>query len=52
MSRPRFLPDNFTLALLAVLVLASVLPASGQFAHYVELVTTGIVSLLLFLHGA
>ena len=52
MSRPRFLPDNFTLALLAVLVLASVLPASGQFAHYVELVTTGIVSLLFFLHGA
>ena len=52
MSRPRFLPDNFTLALLAVLALASVLPASGQFAHYVELVTTGIVSLLFFLHGA
>ena len=52
MSRPRFLPDNFTLALIAVVVLASVLPASGALAHYVDLITTGIVSLLFFLHGA
>lgn len=52
MSRPRFLPDNFTLALIAVVVLASLLPASGQFAIYVEHITTGIVSLLFFLHGA
>ena len=52
MSRPRFLPDNFTLALVAVVVLASFLPASGKFADYVEMATTGIVSLLFFLHGA
>ncbi|MEQ6436450.1 bile acid:sodium symporter family protein [Comamonas sp. w2-DMI] len=52
MSRPRFLPDNFTLALIAVVVLASFLPASGAFAGYVEHITTGIVSLLFFLHGA
>ena len=52
MSRPRFLPDNFTLALVAVVILASFLPASGKFADYVEMATTGIVSLLFFLHGA
>ena len=52
MSRPRFLPDNFTIALIAVVVLASFVPASGKFAEYVELITTGIVSLLFFLHGA
>ena len=52
MSRPRFLPETFTLALIAVVVLASVLPASGALAHYVDLITTGIVSLLFFLHGA
>lgn len=52
MSRPRFLPDNFTLALLTTVVLASFLPASGKFADNVELATTGIVSLLFFLHGA
>lgn len=52
MPRPRLLPDNFTLALLATVALASVLPASGDFAHYVEYATTGIVSLLFFLHGA
>ena len=52
MSRPRFLPDNFTLALLATVVLASVLPAYGSVAEGVEMATTGIVSLLFFLHGA
>lgn len=52
MSRPRFLPDNFTIALIAMVVLASLLPASGQLAEYVQYITTGIVSLLFFLHGA
>ncbi|WP_144267250.1 bile acid:sodium symporter, partial [Comamonas thiooxydans] len=52
MSRPRFVPDNFTLALIATVIFASFLPASGQVAKYVELTTTGIVSLLFFLHGA
>ena len=52
MSRPRFLPDNFTLALVAVVIAASFFPASGKFAGYVEMTTTGIVSLLFFLHGA
>ena len=52
MARPRFLPDNFTLALLATVALASFFPASGVFAGYVQRVTNGIVSLLFFLHGA
>ena len=32
MTRPRFLPDNFTLTLVGVVLLASLLPASGQVA--------------------
>lgn len=52
MSRPRFLPDNFTLALLSVVTLASLLPASGRMAHVFELLTTAAIGLLFFLHGA
>ncbi|MDT0139421.1 bile acid:sodium symporter family protein [Acidovorax sp. PRC11] len=52
MARSRFLPDNFTLALIAVVALASVLPASGQVARGFEYATTAAVALLFFLHGA
>jgi len=52
MSRPRFLPDNFTLALLSVVTLASLLPASGRLAHFFEGLTTVAIGLLFFLHGA
>ena len=52
MSRPRFLPDNFTLALLSVVTLASLLPASGRIAHFFEGLTTVAIGLLFFLHGA
>jgi len=52
MNRPRFLPDNFTLALLATITLASLLPASGRMAHAFELLTTFAIGLLFFLHGA
>lgn len=52
MNRPRFLPDNFTLALLATVTLASLLPASGRMAHVFELLTTFAIGLLFFLHGA
>jgi sodium/bile acid cotransporter 7 len=52
MNRPRFLPDNFTLALLATVTLASLLPASGRTAHAFELLTTFAIGLLFFLHGA
>lgn len=52
MTRSRFLPDNFTLALLAVVTLASVLPAQGAVAHGFEILTTAAIALLFFLHGA
>lgn len=52
MARPRFLPDNFTLALLTTVALASLLPASGTVAHFFEKLTVAAVALLFFLHGA
>jgi sodium/bile acid cotransporter 7 len=52
MSRSRFLPDNFTFALLSVVTFASLLPASGKLAHLFEILTTVAIGLLFFLHGA
>ncbi|MES2361675.1 MAG: bile acid:sodium symporter family protein [Pseudomonadota bacterium] len=52
MSRSSYLPDNFTLALVGVVTLASLLPASGQAAHFFEGLTTVAIGLLFFLHGA
>lgn len=52
MQRPRFLPDDFTLALLAVVGLATFLPAQGAIAQGFEWVTTGAIALLFFMHGA
>ncbi len=52
MARSRFLPDNFTLALLGTVALASVLPASGMTAQALEGLTVAAVALLFFLHGA
>lgn len=52
MSRPRFLPDNFTLALVAVVIIASFLPASGQVAVGFGWLTNIAIALLFFLHGA
>ena len=52
MTRPPFLPDNFTLALIFVVVLASLLPAQGVVAQGFELLTTAAIALLFFLHGA
>ncbi|CAN7172076.1 bile acid:sodium symporter family protein [Acidovorax sp. LjRoot117] len=52
MARSRFLPDNFTLALLCTVALASVLPASGAAAQALEATTVAAVALLFFLHGA
>ncbi len=47
----RLIPDRFILALLATVLLASVLPASGDAALYVGYVATAAVVLLFFLHG-
>ncbi|MBU1357955.1 MAG: bile acid:sodium symporter [Gammaproteobacteria bacterium] len=52
MARSRFLPDNFTIALVVVVVLASVWPATGSAGHYFELLTTVAIGVLFFLHGA
>jgi sodium/bile acid cotransporter 7 len=47
----RLLPDRFIIALVATVLLASVLPASGDGATYVGYVATAAVVLLFFLHG-
>jgi sodium/bile acid cotransporter 7 len=52
MKRPRFLPDNFTLAMIATVVAASLFPCHGQGAVIFNNVTHVAVSLLFFLHGA
>ncbi|AOJ75765.1 bile acid:sodium symporter family protein [Burkholderia ubonensis] len=52
MARPRFLPDNFTLALVGTVVLASLLPCRGPAAHAFNWATNLAVGLLFFLHGA
>ncbi|MCY1283439.1 hypothetical protein D9M68_165650 [compost metagenome] len=52
MTRPRFLPDNFTLTLLAVVLIATLLPCSGQVAVAFGWITNLAIALLFFLHGA
>jgi sodium/bile acid cotransporter 7 len=52
MARPRFLPDNFTLALLFTVALASLFPCRGEVAQAFDRVTDVAVALLFFLHGA
>ncbi|WP_311223788.1 MULTISPECIES: bile acid:sodium symporter family protein [unclassified Acidovorax] len=52
MARSKFLPDNYMLALLFTVALASLLPASGMVARVFEGVTVAAVALLFFLHGA
>ncbi len=52
MSHPKFLPDNFTLALIGTLVVASLLPCRGAAAVTVDHLTYVAIALLFFLHGA
>jgi len=52
MKRPAFLPDDFTLALVAVVALATLLPAQGVLASFFDGFTTFAIGLLFFLHGA
>lgn len=52
MPRPRFLPDNFTLVLIAVVVSASVLPCRGEGAVVFNAVTNLAIGALFFMHGA
>ncbi|MEC5386479.1 bile acid:sodium symporter family protein [Uliginosibacterium sp. H3] len=52
MSRPSYLPDNFTLALVTTVLIASLLPCKGEAAHVFNIVTNVAIGLLFFLHGA
>ena len=52
MSLRRFRPDNFTLTLLATVVLASLLPCRGEAARVFDGITDVAIALLFFLHGA
>jgi solute carrier family 10 (sodium/bile acid cotransporter), member 7 len=52
MARSRFLPDNFTIALLIVVLAASIIPCQGDSAQIFDLITTVAIGLLFFFHGA
>ncbi len=52
MPRPKFLPDNFTLALIGTLIVASAVPCRGAAAVSVDHLTNVAIALLFFLHGA
>ncbi|WP_250508371.1 bile acid:sodium symporter, partial [Caballeronia sp. GAFFF3] len=52
MARPKLLPDNFTLALVGTVVVASFLPCRGAAAVVFNWVTNIAIGLLFFLHGA
>jgi sodium/bile acid cotransporter 7 len=52
MKRPAFLPDDFTLLLVATVVLATLLPAQGGVAAFFDGFTGFAIGLLFFLHGA
>ncbi len=49
---PRLLPDSFTLAILGVVVLALMLPCSGEIARLVAIGSDIAIALLFFLQGA
>ena len=51
-SMTKFLPENFTLALIATVVAASELPCRGTAALVVDHLTDVAIALLFFLHGA
>jgi solute carrier family 10 (sodium/bile acid cotransporter), member 7 len=48
----RYLPNNFTLAMLLTVGLASLFPAHGAGTAVFEVLTTTAIALLFFLHGA
>lgn len=52
MKRPRFLPDNFMLLMIATVISASLLPCSGTGAQIFNGITNMAICLLFFLHGA
>ncbi|WP_246660124.1 bile acid:sodium symporter family protein [Rhizobium sp. FKL33] len=48
----RYIPNSFTLMLIATVIVASLLPASGAFADWFGVATDIAIALLFFLHGA
>ncbi|WP_025916762.1 bile acid:sodium symporter family protein [Herminiimonas sp. CN] len=52
MTRPRFLPDSFTLAIVLSVVVASFFPCEGQVAVVFDRITSLAIGLLFFFHGA
>jgi sodium/bile acid cotransporter 7 len=52
MTKLRMLFDNFTLALLAVMAIATVFPCEGRGAVFFDWLTTLAIALLFFMHGA
>ncbi|KFK96926.1 MULTISPECIES: bile acid:sodium symporter family protein [unclassified Serratia (in: enterobacteria)] len=48
----RFLPDRFTLTLIATVLLASFFPARGEFVGWLHGLTVAAIALLFFMHGA
>lgn len=44
--------DRFTILLVAMVLLASILPVSGNVAYYFGILTTVAIAILFFLHGA
>ena len=52
MKLRNLVPDGFGLAVIACVIVASVLPARGHGATLFEWLTTGAIMLLFFLHGA
>jgi sodium/bile acid cotransporter 7 len=52
MARPKLLPDNFTLALIGTVIIASLLPCRGSAAVAFNWITDIAIGLLFFLHGA
>jgi len=52
MQRPRFLPDNMTLLLLGVILIASFFPARNHVAVVFDQLSVWMIALLFFMHGA
>lgn len=52
MKRPCYLPDNFVLAIIGMVVFASIVPAQGIFIPVLSCGTDLAIALLFYLHGA
>lgn len=48
----QFLPDGFTLSILAIVILGAFFPCRGEFARWVGIASKIAISLLFFLQGA